>query len=401
VTEHRPVGLRDNPAGKEIDCLCGFVSDPFPTEDEVWDQYDQHIKEEAAEMATQKRASAKTSASKRAAKTTATVPESIKPEPSETAKATIAKKAPVKKPVARRARPKKPPEETYTKEEWSWEDAEMALGKNVSNRNKRQPDVDKYARSMASTNTDGTPMWNQCMAPIVFDWHGNLINGQHRLFAQVQSQTTQTWYVVRNADPATQKTIDTGLGRTASDELQAEGYTNAVLLASVARWAHLLEQGLTNTGRLKVSNEEILDMVSRHPDLTHSAQMGLYARTGFVTIKPTPMAAAHWWIAQHNDHAEADIFMDRFVKLTNEPDGSAVVALVKRFTRAREEKITIATRVQIAMVVKAWNYDVQRNYVTKINITSRTGEYRLQDVLKREISQTIETPLEDTETSDE
>ena len=151
---------------------------------------------------------------------------------------------------------------------------------------------------------------------------------------------------------------------------------------------------------LKVASEEILDMVDRHPDLPHSAQMGSYARTGFVEMTPSPVGAAHWWIAQHNDHAEADMFIDRFVHMNREPDGSAILALMKRFSEARRQRVHVQTRVQIAMVIKTWNYDVKRNYVSKLNMYSRTGEIKIQRVLKREVSQTVETPLEDTPSSD-
>lgn len=284
---------------------------------------------------------------------------------------------------------------TVALEKWTWRQAEESLLKNVSNRRIRQRDVEKYARSMKNK------LWGMCTDPMVFDWDGNMIDGQHRCLAQVLTKTSREWLVYRNVPPETQKNINTGIPRAPYDQLRFQGYANSVILASVARWGYLLELGQAGTGTFKVSSEEIVDMVSRHPDLEHSAQMGSYSRTGFVEMTPSPVGAAHWWIAQHNDHAEADMFIDRFVHMNREPDGSAILALMKRFSEARRQRIHVQTRQQIAMVIKTWNYDVQRKYVSKLNMYSKSGETKIQRVLHREISQTVETPLEDTPSSDD
>lgn len=274
-------------------------------------------------------------------------------------------------------------------EKWTWQKAEEALAKNTANRHVRDADVKKYARSMKKG------LWGLCTEPIVIDWDGNLIDGQHRLLAQVLTRTTREWLVYRNVAPETQKHINTGIPRAPYDQLRFEGHSNTVILASVARWAWLLEQGLATTGSIKVGVDEILDMVDRHPELAHSAAMGAYSRTGFIEMTPSPVGAAHWWIAQHNEIEEADLFIDRFVHMNREQDGSPVLALMKRLSEARRQKVHVQTRMQIAMIIKTWNYDVKRNYVQKINMYSRTGEVKIQKVLHREVSQAEETPLED------
>ena len=283
------------------------------------------------------------------------------------------------------------PTMTGRPEKWTWQMAEEALGKNTINRHLREGDVAKYGRLMAEKLwgvKDAKQTFRASAMPLVFDWDGNLIDGQHRLHAQVKSRTTQYWYVLRNVPPETQQIIDTGIYRTSADLLKFAGYQNYIVLASVARWAWMLEQGVTSSGRVKVANDEVLDMVLRHPDLTHSAEIGQYVRgAGFVPVNPTPIGAAHWWIAQHNDHAEADMFMERIAHMTKEDEGSAILALLKRFSQAREKNEHIQTRIQIAMLVKAWNLDVERAYVHRLPSRSRTGEYTLPEVAKRIESQ--------------
>jgi len=276
-------------------------------------------------------------------------------------------------------------------EKWTWQMAEESLSRNATNRHLREGDVAKYARLMGE-KLWGAPGAKQgfraSAAPLVYDWDGNLIDGQHRLHAQVKSRSTQYWYILRDVPPETQQIIDTGIARSASDALKFAGYGNYIILASVARWAWMLEQGVTSSGRVKVANDEVVDMVNRHPDLVHSAAMGSYVRgAGFVPVNPTPIGAAHWWIAQHSGHDEAAIFMERLAHMQREEEGSAILALLKRFSQAREKNEHIQTRIQIAMIVKAWNLDVERAYVHRLPSRSRTGEYPLPEVLKRVESQ--------------
>jgi hypothetical protein len=302
-----------------------------------------------------------------------------------------AKTAESKDPKKTTRKVKPNPTMSATPEKWTWQDAEQALAKNTTNRHLREGDVAKYARLM------GEKLWGAqgakqgfkaSAAPIIFDWDENLIDGQHRLHGQVKSRTTQYWYVLRDVPPETQQIIDTGIARSAADALKFAGFQNYIILASVARWAWMLEQGVTSSGRVKVANDEIVDMVLRHPDLAHSAAMGSYVRSaGFVPVHPTPIGAAHWWIAQHNGHDEAAIFMERMAHMNREENGSAILALLRRFSQAREKNEHIRTRVQIAMIVKAWNLDVERTFVHKLPSRSRTGEYPLPEVLVRTESQ--------------
>lgn len=274
-------------------------------------------------------------------------------------------------------------------EVWTWEQAEEALGKNTANRNLRDIEVIKYARLMTEGKW-GVEGFKMCPGFIVFDEDGNLADGQHRLKAQARSKTTQAWFVLRGVPPDAQQTIDTNVPRLASDLLKFHGYQHYVTLSSVARWAWILERKVFDSPWIKVSNDEILDMVERHPDLQHSVATAIYVRSGrFVPIHPTPLGAAHWWIAQHNDHLEADWFLERIAHLGNEKTGSPLIAVINRFVNAKagSRPEYIPTRTQIAMLIKAWNMDVERKSINRMPSKSRSGEFPLEKVYKRRESQ--------------
>jgi hypothetical protein len=285
-------------------------------------------------------------------------------------------------------------------EKMTWQEAQEALSKNATNRALREARVAAYARLMSEKKW-GTPIGvrgiRSCLAGLIYDWEGNLIDGQHRLHAQVRSKTTQYWFVIRDADPAAQLIIDSGTPRSASDALKFAGYSNYAMLSSIARWAWLLEQGQMYNGKINVTNDEIVDMVNRHPDLTHSAAMAQYA-TGTngvykLLLKPTYVGASHWWIAQHqsaeNSHAEVDLWVERFVHPNKEVDGSSIIALMNRFTTAEHNNEAMSPRIQIAMMVKAWNLDATGAYTQKMPARLRSGEFPLPQVLDRMVSQEI------------
>lgn len=293
------------------------------------------------------------------------------------------------------------PKQSIRTEVWTPQRAKEALRENKVNRKLREQDVDRYQRAMTRGHWGGQqdpPQDGQrgvCTEPLVFDWNGNLIDGQHRLNAQIQAEATIQWFVLRGVPPETQKHINTAVGRTAADQLSFMQKKHAAVLGGVARWAFMLSEGRAGEGKFKVSVEEIVEMVENHKDLEHSAYMGMYARNGLVNVSPTPVGAAHWWIAQHNNHAEADMFIDRLVRMNHEGEGSAVLALLKRFANIKNNNQHVTTRDQIVMILKAWNYDVEGKYVSKINTYNRDGVFRLPEVLVRGADRTRETPLED------
>jgi hypothetical protein len=102
--------------------------------------------------------------------------------------------------------------------------------------------------------------------PIVFDDQGNLIDGQHRLLAVVETGVTVWMWVFRGAPSETQETIDTGKSRTLEHQLKVKGEKNVVALAAVLRGVfnyeandHSLERktvkGLSNRQALAILND--------------------------------------------------------------------------------------------------------------------------------------------------
>jgi hypothetical protein len=134
--------------------------------------------------------------------------------------------------------------------------AEAWLNANKSNRKLQEGMVEKYATDMR------VGAWTTCPAPIVFYEDGDLADGQHRLWAIVESGTTQIFPVARGLSREAGLNIDTGRGRTLIDNARISK-TDPDLSAALIATARAMEFGTIAIGRV-ISNSEILVIVERH-----------------------------------------------------------------------------------------------------------------------------------------
>lgn len=264
-----------------------------------------------------------------------------------------------------------PPAPSTTQAEWVWvtpDEAQKMLQHNSVNRDLRPHDMESYERMMR----DGT--WGICIEPIAFDTNGNLINGQHRLTAQVRSETSHWWLVIKDVPPEANKTVNAGARVRLSDVLKYNGETNYIVLAGVTNNAYMWQHDLLGVAtRVQPMEGELF--LDQHPELRHSTDLARrVAQSSVIDIGATVLGCAHWIISQANNVYEADRFLMRMAQLHYEKPGSAILALLRRMNRAGLEKHQRPTiRDQIAAVIKVWNFDVEGRYVSRIIIGNRTG----------------------------
>lgn len=150
-----------------------------------------------------------------------------------------------------------PQPETITPEK-----AEKWLNKNNSNRHLRPGLVEKYARDMKDGN------WTNCAAPIWFYENGDVADGQHRLWAIVESGTTQRMLVGRGLSREDGLNIDTGLPRTLVDNAKISGSASVISHTLIA-----LTRGIEEGDRAarNVSNAAKLEVLERHREAAEFA----------------------------------------------------------------------------------------------------------------------------------
>lgn len=224
--------------------------------------------------------------------------------------------------------------------------------RNVQNRGLSPTLVNCYARDMR----DGR--WQVNGESICFDQEGNLLNGQHRLWACIEAGVPFMTVVTRGLPSVARDSMDQGRSRKAADILKMHGYNNVSKLSGAARFLLVVKTGMLNstarhmhTGRM--SNAEITGLVERHPALVDSVMLTAQARG----ISQSQLSGIHF-VGKHllGEPDKADAFVNVFVTgVPSYPNDPA--------HRFRERNLTVRSRMVRAPVetiaffsgMRAWN----------------------------------------------
>jgi hypothetical protein len=178
--------------------------------------------------------------------------------------------------------------------------AEAWLNANKSNRKMRDGVAEKYADDMRSGR------WTVCPEPISFYVDGDLADGQHRLWAIVDSNTIQTFPVARGLLRIDGLNLNTGLGRSVVDNARISGTDTGLSFTLIAA-AKAIEFGTIALNRT-VSNSETLEVVNRHREAASFAASAVRRRQllcGAVVMGAVGRAYVH-----ETDHARLQRFCD-------------------------------------------------------------------------------------------
>jgi hypothetical protein len=234
-------------------------------------------------------------------------------------------------------------------------DAEQLLESNEANRNMRARVVSAYSRDMLADR------WLVTGETIKIGRHGELLDGQHRLQAIIQSGKTQRLLVVRDLDPDTRVVIDTGAVRNGGDALRMAGMggNNPYALAAAARLMVLWESDrlthMTSGTRAddRATHQEIVDTVTRRPDLldaVHDATRD-YQRIG---IPPGPQAMARTVLYDLDAH-DADIFWESLAGYATEGGDDPRAVLLFTIRQMRELGQLRRPGESVGLIFQAWN----------------------------------------------
>lgn len=226
------------------------------------------------------------------------------------------------------------------------------LAANEANRSLRPRLVDKYARDMSLGN------WAMTGEPIKFACSGTLLDGQHRLYALVQSNTTQQMLVVKGVEADAQLVMDTGSARTASDALTLAGHKYTALVAASARLAANWEAGaFVHAHQHEVpamSHSDIIAYVEAHPELeVYAAQYSSTWRR--IRARGSVVLFTAWACGQQAGPDEAWKFFDDLAEMRTTGVGDPRLALLRRFQNAAETREKIPQIKAADMIFRAWN----------------------------------------------
>ena len=138
----------------------------------------------------------------------------------------------------------------------------------IKNRNVNEGHVDWLASQMKSGK------WYLNGEAIILDDEGQLVDGQHRLWAVVKSEVTIESLVTRGVDRKGFASIDTGAARTLANVLGIVGEKYAAAMASALSWTyrHDLGKMFSASKAVGFSHQVGLTVIRKYPEIRDSAE---------------------------------------------------------------------------------------------------------------------------------
>ena len=160
---------------------------------------------------------------------------------------------------------------------------------NNHNRSLSDRTVQQYARDMKAGR------WWLSHQGIAFDPRGNLIDGQHRLWAVVEAEVSVEMYVWFNIQPGVQMVTDVGRGRTLADNLRLGGGLGQATNHVLACLRAMLGRGNCPS----LTPEEARAALQRHDDAVAFAMEYLapIGQRGIITAEVRAVVARAWYSA--------------------------------------------------------------------------------------------------------
>jgi hypothetical protein len=203
--------------------------------------------------------------------------------------------------------------------------------------------------------------WQVNGQAIVIADNEQVLDGQHRLLAIIESGKPIKSLVVYGITPEAFSTIDTGAVRSSADALylhfDEHGIGIVKAVATAVPWLKQLEKGALRTGgSSRISNHEVIVYATDHPSLFQRAErLRSYPKDN----RPLSIGVAtalYEYFARKDEEKADKFFQDIF---TGEQLERTDVEFVLRAAFQKDaQRITskLPISVKVRMTIKAWNW---------------------------------------------
>jgi len=241
--------------------------------------------------------------------------------------------------------------DTKTAEEWLLKNLAAENEGEIRNRKKSKNVEAKYYDEMMRGK------WNELNGETIkFDADGNLIDGQHRLSAQIRTGKTMWWFVAYNCRRDAFKTIDNGTNRRAPDMLSIHGEENCNTLAAALTMVAKYKEGtMVRGGHYAVSNQGVLDLIENESGIVRSVELAMRNRGPKGFVANSIVAFVHYMASTNGNEEKADMFLDGLCNQTHYENDQPIAALRKKLVENLVASKKASRVSVVAWCVKAWN----------------------------------------------
>ena len=251
---------------------------------------------------------------------------------------------------------------------------------NNSNRPSNKGNVKFLTKEILSGN------WVSNGESITFDLNGNCNNGQHRLKAIIDTDTTLDILTITNLSEEAFKTIDTGKTRAGSDVLSIEGISNAAHISAMVKFIYAFKQGKYSANRQvqrTLSNTELIDYYYElgEDKIYESYKFYNSVRDTYSNIlTPTYVSGFHYLLTEI-DSERGEEFLRMLCEGINLTKNSPITALRSKLIKAKVDKNYKLTNEDLLKNISySWEKYLEGKQVKKLKIPS---EYEIKLVIPK------------------
>lgn len=193
-----------------------------------------------------------------------------------------------------------------------------------------------------------------------------LVDGQHRLWAIIESGCTIEVLVVEGLDDGVFDTIDIGKGRSHADTLSVLDEDHPAALAAALKVVDRYERGLLSSS-IRYTNSEVIALLNKHPQIRRSIEVCGY-QAGLVP--PSMKIAAHY-LFQRKSVEEADTFIRDFKSGASLGEDDPVHRVRERFVAMSAGRTRYSMRCDYVMacMIRAWNARREGRLLKRLQIS--------------------------------
>jgi hypothetical protein len=230
--------------------------------------------------------------------------------------------------------------------------AEQLLNSNHLNRPLRSGRVEQYAEDMRKGR------WKMNGETMKFTIDGDILDGQHRLFAIIEADTPIDMLVVEGLDPDVMPTIDTGAPRTLGDVLAINGGKNVIITASVLRWLWWYPKRKSYSSgpsHIRITNQVLFDTLPKNDDVAERVSEVMSTRNAR-KLMPASILAFVYTMARRVDNAAGTAWFALLETPLGIDEGKhPVLQLRDRLQDNRAAKAKLQALELCALAIKSYN----------------------------------------------
>ena len=268
--------------------------------------------------------------------------------------------------------------------------AEKILENNRLNRPLRSGRVERYAKDMKEGR------WEQNGETIKMTDGGDLLDGQHRLFAVIEAEVSVPMLIIEGLDAKVMPTIDTGASRSYGDVLSIRGNKNTLVTASILRWLYwyFANPRPTNPMSASISHGQLDEFAEFHKDVPERASE--IASSKAKRFAPASILGFAYTLAYRVDAGKAGAWLSLLDTGAGLEERHPVYLLRERLVANRMAKAKLQPVDVAALMIKSWNnfYTGARPKVLRWSVEEQfpdvTGLIPVEQVRRRRRPRSVE-----------